>query len=441
MRRPGDRRYPRPVISSTESPAVSVTRRWSASSIIGWLSFLAATSPVGIMMIGGGLFGMEKPSWWASFPGAAWGFALFGGLLALVLRGAQRPRPGRIATDGDTVSITRGDAMMAVPRGELRGGAIAPLGKEQAVALQLSDGRTVTVSTTSMEEADALLRALGLDPEQRRFESRFTAWPLRWLLGFLVVLGLTLAIAPFRGHIGGGVVRAIAGIGWLAIAVPVVTAWVLGTRPPEVIVGADGVTTRGALRRRYIPFRDIESVSLERAAASPSTVAAISLALRDGRSIRVPIPTGNDTAAAAVRWRIQLGLAAAADAPDAPARLALLGREGRAIQDWRRNLASIAGVDAGYRAVPLSRADLETILDAPSSTVEQRLGAAIALWALARREASSSSAPRLRIAAEQCAGPRLRVALGELAEGTEEAAIDEAVAEALAEQSAVSSSA
>lgn len=426
--------------SSTESPAVAVEPRWPLSSILGWLSFVVGMLPVGIMMIGGGIFGMHKPSWWSAFPGPAWLAALVGGAVALVLRRGARAEPGRVTLAGEAVLIDRGATRIELRRGDIVGGAIAPQGAEQAVALQLADGRTVTARTRTMAEADALLRAVGLDAEKRRFESRFTASAIRGLLGVAVIFGLGVAIAPFRPAIHGGVVRTLAGLGWLAIAIPAIAAWILGTRPPEILVGADGVTTRGLLRRRFIPFRDIASVHVSRppqgAATRSSPGLAVSLALRDGQVMRIPVPAGNEDAATAIGWRIQLGLAASAEAPDAPARLALLAREARDLPAWRKKLAGVAGVDAGYRAVPLSRDDLEAIVEAPAATVEQRLGAALALRALSAEEGAASSAPRLRVAAERCVSPRLRVALTELADGSDEAAVDEAVAEALADERA-----
>lgn len=420
---------------SIDSPAVSVQRRWSASAILGWAAFLVGMLPVGIMMIGGGLLGMAKPAWWASFPGAAWGSALVLGFVALMLRAATRPRPGRVAVTGDAVAITKGDAVFEVRKGEIVEGAIAPEKQAPSAAIRLADGRTFTIRTRSIEEADGLLRSIAIEPEKRRFATSFDGGVVRGLLGVAVVFALALATGLFKRHIGGGIVQPFAGIVWLAIAIPSIAAWLLGTRPPEIVVGADGVTIRRAVQREFVSFREIASVSLERSGAR--SAAAIVLTLRDGRAVRVPIPLGNDEAAAALAWRIQLGLAAAAEQADAPARLALLHREGRTIQDWRRRLEGVAGADAGYRAVPLSQPDLEAILAAPSSTVEQRLGAALALRALGRRDARApSAAPKLRIAAEQCASPRLRVALGKLAEDGEEAAIDEAVAEALAEEGA-----
>jgi hypothetical protein len=62
----------------------------------------------------------------------------------------------------------------------------------------------------------------------------------------------------------------------------------------------------------------------------------------------------------------------------------------------------------------------------PGARLEHRLSAALAL----RAGATEDVAPHLRIAAEQCANPRVRIALERIAEGSgEEAAVEEALAE------------
>lgn len=97
---------------------------------------------------------------------------------------------------------------------------------------------------------------------------------------------------------------------------------------------------------------------------------------------------------------------------------------------WRDDLVALVGSAGAYRAPPLSAADLEAVLEAENASAEHRLGAALALRALATDDAAPRR--RIRIAAERTASPAIRAALDEVAESDDERAYLDAVSTARA---------
>jgi hypothetical protein len=192
------------------------------------------------------------------------------------------------------------------------------------------------------------------------------------------------------------------------------------TRPADVVVGADGVTLRRALRKpRFIHFQDIAGVS------TPSPM-ALRIELTNGRTELI----GSDALApenlAALALRLREALASRAKGAMAAPKLELLARGGRDVARWIRDLKR-ASTTTDYRSVPLSSDDLAHVLESPDAEPEQRIGAAVAL-----RVADGDSAPqRIRVAAELCANDEVRGALEALAEGeAEDAAVERALRDA-----------
>ena len=413
------------------SPAIVVARRSRPSAWLGWASLGLAVLPLAIMMVGGGLFGMSKPDWWSPFLSATWFGAALSGVASLVARASGGARPGSVEASERGLVVNRPDRPAAavsyvVPRDEIESAVVVPGRGTPRVALELASGRSLSIGTASVPEADALLGALGIEPLRRRLTAALSPGPLRGILGGAYALALFVAAVLLKENLGRGNLQPIEGGLWLAFELLAGAAWLFATRPPELTVGADGLRVRGRLGSRFVPFDTVSAVTADGD--------ALVVVLRDGPSERIVVPPGNAADLATVARRAELALAARATAPDAPARLALLERRNRTLDEWTRSIADLAKGDAGYRRAPLSQADLEAILAAPAATAEHRLGAALALRALLPSEAT----PKIRVAAEACASPKVRVALGRVADcaaDDDAAAVETAVEEALRVQS------
>ena len=88
-----------------------------------------------------------------------------------------------------------------------------------------------------------------------------------------------------------------------------------------------------------------------------------------------------------------------------------------------------AWIETKYRETPLTRDQLLAVLESAAAPAERRLAAAVSLSVAGDTEIAA----RIRVAAQACARPRVRVALTGVAEGEID---DAAIAAALAEDEA-----
>jgi hypothetical protein len=180
----------------------------------------------------------------------------------------------------------------------------------------------------------------------------------------------------------------------------------------RAVVGHDGVLIRRFLRpTRFVPYERLRDVA--------SNSAALELTLDDGSTLSVRAsPVAGATVAAIIAARRR-----AFEAQGADRVVAAVVRGGRSFGDWRDALAALLSPgQARFRRGAVNPDDLVRVVEDPGATPEQRVGAAYAL-------ASHGDAPRerLRIAAEGCAQPALRIALENASAGELD---EEALAEA-----------
>lgn len=394
------------------SPRVGFQRGASKAKWLGWLSFAIGMSPVAYMLIGGGLFGIDRPAWWGdAVLGPVWGTALAAGIAAFVFWAKSQKRPGSLSIDGDAVVVQIGKETHRISRDEIIGTTVVP---GRALLLQLADGRMLTVEIGDEAEANKLLSELNLGAEKRRFQGKMKPGVWRTGLSIAGFFALMMLAVAAKEHLP----RVASGIVFLVGALTMLTGLVLGTRPPRIEVGADGVHVERVFGTTFVSFADLASVRVDEG--------ALLLTRGDGTAEKVHAPRGNETLLTGLQRRIELGLAAHADMADAGERLALLARRDRDIATWRGDLEKVVGQDVGYRALPLSRDDLEAILAAPATSIEHRIGAALALEALDGEDAE----PKIRIAADLCARQEARIALEQIAEQELEAAALDAALEA-----------
>jgi hypothetical protein len=176
--------------------------------------------------------------------------------------------------------------------------------------------------------------------------------------------------------------------------------------PKRVVVARDGifVTPRLSLRRRFVPWRDVVSAR--------STWSGVRVELCSG-ALTIPMFKS------ALLARIEQGLATfqATEPADLATRLA---RRGRGREAWLR---ALSGREGDFREAPVPDELLWHVVESPGTPPTARAAAALILT----RDASEKNRRRLRIAAEACAEPRLRVVLDEAGKGTGEEALAEAL--------------
>jgi phage shock protein PspC (stress-responsive transcriptional regulator) len=174
-------------------------------------------------------------------------------------------------------------------------------------------------------------------------------------------------------------------------------------------VGSDGLLVRRPGRHEFIPYGQLQGVSLDENDIVLTTPA--------GECVRVT--TGTSTAQLEMRdalvRRIQEAREAFARGHAAGSVAALVAPGGRPVERWLHDLRHLTDV-RDYREATLDRDRLWDLLDDPSVPAATRAGAAVALAAGDDPDARA----RLRVAAEACAEPQLRITLACVAEGAEE---------------------
>ena len=102
----------------------------------------------------------------------------------------------------------------------------------------------------------------------------------------------------------------------------------------------------------------------------------------------------------------------------------LVARGGREVDEWMKALAAIANPATSYRAAAVPVDSFWRVLEDPAAEPTARVGAAMAL----RDKLDDDARARIRVAAENSAHPKVRIALDALAADRDEelrAALDE----------------
>ncbi len=169
-------------------------------------------------------------------------------------------------------------------------------------------------------------------------------------------------------------------------------------RASRVAIGLDGVYVTGSSRTRFHAYRDVDD-----ARASGDDI----VLLRGARVVlRLQLHGKDASRRAAVTERLEAAIRRAKEA----AREAATGYVTAASKS---ELARVAQGAAHYRAAALGADKLWELVEGPAIDAETRTSAAAALV----RAGDAPSRVRLRVAADRCADPRVRVALQRLSEG------------------------
>jgi hypothetical protein len=247
------------------------------------------------------------------------------------------------------------------------------------------------------EQAQEILRALGLDASQKRTEFRVVSPVAARQDLSLAAAGAILAIlAANIGwlHAGPGVfLTALALVSFLSL-------W-----PTKVVVGVDGVLVSWLWRKQFIPMAEIVAVSadgsnrilLERSGGRREIIAVGSHKARGGVHTE-----RRDLVLARIReaWQSHRSRKTGADVAT------IVARGERTLDDWKRALATLESGDAGYRQAALREEDLWRLVEDPRAGEDARAAAALLL----RKGLDEPGRARVRVAAEATASPKLRIA-------------------------------
>jgi hypothetical protein len=164
----------------------------------------------------------------------------------------------------------------------------------------------------------------------------------------------------------------------------------------RVAVGLDGLHVGGTARAQFFAYKDIEAVR--------RNGADLELVRRGKVALRLQFHGEDAARRDAVLARITENIVRASEGRGAVAAQLVASSSAQ-------DLARLADGAGSYRAATVSREELWGLIEGPEIDADARKAAA---EALVRSNASEDRA-RLRVAAERCAEPDLRVALEELA--------------------------
>lgn len=359
-------------------------------------------------------------------------FGVLGGIILLAsIRALTRRTSGRLNIDergisiDDELVVSAANAKSARPTPcEIDKGRRVWMGGDYDFGITLAPDGDVAGLIGALRttlRARPSFRAIPLDATARRsLAVRAVA-----ITSVVCVLGGGL-LSSFGGSFAAGAVLgffAAIPFSLLALAVTVIAA------PVRVTVGSDGIELRHLLRTtKFVSFADITSSALGGTDGSD-----VVLAMRDGQQIRFGfgLDAKNDddgphlqalTAMSVVWSAAELYKASAGGGGNSHA---LLARNGRTVDDWLRAVRAARAENASFRSMTMQDEELWAIAEDPALPDTLRVGAAVAL----RELLDDRSRARLRVAAESCMAPKLRVAMEAVANPTR---TDRSLADALA---------
>ncbi len=341
--------------------------------------------------------------------------------------GERRLAGGKVLVEGGELVVTTGEKVVRLSLSRVNGGWTEGTAKGRAAVISFSDGNVVAVEQASEEEALELLGAAGASAAGRAVRMRGYRENAagRRIAGFL----LGVVALPFLGSGLLFAVMALTKLDWdfvlatlvvVAVSTPfaLLGAWLWGKIAPRWIeIGTDGVLVQGAFRKRFVPHREIAQV-VHAGGGFGKAFHVVSISLRDGST--VTFPAGNHEEVATVIGRIEAAQGAAA-AQDRGRLLESIARNGRPVAEWREALGALVS-RTGYRTAAHDPEAVMRIVEDATAPVEQRVAAALA----ARPHGGEAAQRRIRVAAEACVEPKLRVALERASTGeVEDAELEE----------------
>jgi hypothetical protein len=292
--------------------------------------------------------------------------------------------------------------------------------EDSVVRIVLRRALSVDVRLESEEKARALLTALGLGTGHvATFEARYGG-RRRSLAGAAAAVAGAGALGASSAllHGGGMVSGARLVLLWAAALSFYLRSFV------RVDVGSDGVLLRRVGEQRFLSYGSIVGASVDERNA-------MVLTLRSGGDIRLSMGTSPDKVQLRDTFvqRIEEGRVAFARERRTEGSEALVAPGGRPLNLWMKDVRALAGA-LHYRETRLDQDRLWQMVDDATAPPATRAGAALAISVL-----DQPSRQRLRVTAEACAQPKLRVALTRVAEGASDPELEEVLAPLLESRS------
>lgn len=360
-----------------------------------------------LFMLMGAPFGLGAAAGLFRTNVGAGAMAMVACVAAMIYGGFALARGGR-ATAG-AVEVSKAgvdfDGRTSLAREKIRAAAFTPrVGRRPSSVRFLGkyERELAWIEVKDHAHGDEVLSALGLAPNQA--SAQFYALAKRGTTGFWALIAaaigataLSVGIAVLVGH------AEAAYLGILPFAL--VSAYFM---PAKIHVGADGLLYEMRVGSRFFPWSEVLEVQ--------PIQKGIAVLLKSGEVYEIPTVSRGKmyyeyerVAQATLVSRANDALAAfdRGDVPDVSARVVRLGRTKEA---W---IAGLRDREGSFRDAPLRSEDLWKIVESPAAEVTARAGAAAVL----AQEATEDDRARLRIAADACAEPRLRVVLDKAATG------------------------
>lgn len=288
--------------------------------------------------------------------------------------------------------------------------------------------RPMFLRLSDRAEADAFMRALGLDAEHTAAEMRVATMLMGWSIGkqMLALLVPALLFVPTLMFLVKTTTLVLA----LSVAY-VLYCIALSVAPTTVRIGTDGIVTKWLGRTRFIPHSQIITVSTYEEARGTKRHRGVQLMLKTGEVVK--LPTGQRDVAVTDAAQLEQRIDEARQAFQRGATAGttdVLARGDRTAADWIRYLRGVGAGAVGPRAPAIPPDVLLRVVEDSKAAPLERASAAVAAIASGGDDAKQ----RVRIAADTTVSPKLRVALERIADGAEET--DESLLETFDELSA-----
>lgn len=324
---------------------------------------------------------------------------------SFALARSVRMRQGELSIGASSVRWIPADGVAwERPRASLLAGWHEPVAEGQRVVLRFDDGDELIATVDDAAAARELLDRAGVGAAQRAmlFETRSPWARMAWffgafVMGFAALMLALVTLFSFMVFPWAGVVMLLP----LATTALITVVMLRPVDTMEVLVGADGVTARGEVEDRFVPWGEVESVGDEKR--------GLVLTLTRGKELLIQGPTIGRWCREALGERIRDALAAHRTAEATARTSALLARGDVPFDVWRDALKARTRAERVYRDRCLDDAELFDVLGDASAPAEQRAAAAMVLASLEDRR--DEALTRVRVAVESSASDPLRKAL------------------------------
>lgn len=375
---------------SKKDGVIRTKRTWLFVASI--LVMLVGFAPMLLTVLGGLMHGH-----WSGAVAAS--VLYYGVTFGLMYSWNTRPRERRGLLRADEHGLWLGDELV-IARRAIRNGHLVD---DKRVRLGHFI-RPVDVDVDDDAEASALLHAMRLDAARSVGTYPLNAGSVRqsWFSAALIFLAAMVGTA-------GAIITFVPWVilTWAALFGFGAILWGFN-QFVRVAVGADGVRVARLLsRNEFIPFSAFE--------AAETDGRDVTFRLKNGKTIAMHLPAGkrrdklhifvdrNQDARLLVS-RINERIATHRKGPtDA----ALLVRGERDARTWMRAVIGTSDEHASFRVPAFPAEDLWRVVEDPAAATTARAAAALAL----KSQLDDDGRARLRIAADACASPKLRVAL------------------------------